>query len=109
MPVNFSPIRRAVWKIPFRLDEIPYFDTKFLCDTTQITNFTAYEEESEAWDAPLRRRKNVSTHITCPQNNLYYAGNNRRESVYSDINEDDGMIVDEPFNRDPTIPLKVCN
>ncbi|KAL7044663.1 hypothetical protein ACKWTF_002019 [Chironomus riparius] len=103
---QLGPIRRAVWKIPFRLDEIPYFDTKFLCDTSQITNFTAYDEESEAWDAPLRRRTNVSTHITYPQNNLYHAGNNRRESVYSDINEDDGMIVDEPFNRDPTIPLK---
>jgi len=100
-----SPIRRAVWKIPFRLDEIPYFDTKFLCDTSQITNFTAYDEDIEAWDAPLRRRTNVSSHIS---NNLYYT-TNRRESVYADIDEDDGMIVDEPYNRDPTIPLKVCD
>ena len=76
-----------------------------MCDTSQITNFTAYEEEFEAWDAPLRRRTTVSTHIS---NNLYHSSN-RRESVYADIGEDDGMIVNEPFSRDPTIPLKVCD
>jgi hypothetical protein len=64
---------------------------------------TAYDEELEDWDAPLRRRTTVSSHIS---QNLYQAGN-RRISVYPDIDEDDGMIVNEPFNRDPTIPVRV--
>lgn len=100
----FSPMRRSVWKIPFRLDEIPYFDTKFLCDTSQMTNFTQFEEYIEPWDAPLRRRKTVSAHI---HQNLYEINSTRRESVYAAINEDDGMIVNQLFQRDPMIPLKV--
>jgi hypothetical protein len=103
IPPIHRPIRRAVWKIPFRLDEIPYFDTRFLYDMNQVTNFTAYEEDFEAWDAPLQRRTTVSTHIS---SHLYGIGQ-RRESVYSDINEDDGMIVNEPFSRDPTLPIRV--
>ncbi|KAG5675871.1 hypothetical protein PVAND_005739 [Polypedilum vanderplanki] len=99
---QLGPIRRAVWKIPFRLDEIPYFDTKFLCDTAQVTNFTTFDEDYEAWDAPLQRRKTVSSHIN---NHLYNIGQ-RRESIYNDIDEDDGMIVNEPFSRDPTLPIR---
>ena len=94
-------MRRAVWKIPFRLDEIPFFDTNFLCEPAQPTHFTSYEEEIEPWDLPLRRRNNVSSHIS---SHLYQP--NRRESHYSDIGSDDGMLVNEPFNRDPDIPVK---
>jgi myosin III len=97
---NSSPLRRAVWKIPFRLDEIPFFDTRFLCETAQVTHFTTFDEEMEPWDAPLRRRANVSSHISY---NLY----NKRESIYPDIDEDDSVIVNEPFNRDPNVPMNV--
>lgn len=31
---------------------------------------------------------------------------NRRESHYSDIGEDDGMLVNEPFTRDPEASIK---
>lgn len=98
---QLGPLRRAVWKIPFRLDEIPFFDTTFLCEPAQPTHFTSYEEETEPWDAPLRRRNNVSSHIS---SHMYQ--NNRRESHYSEIGSDDGMLVNEPFSRDPNVPLK---
>lgn len=97
-------MRRAVWKIPFRLDEIPFFDTRFMCDTSQMTNFTEFEEDVEPWDAPLRRRKTVSTHI---QQHLYDIPTQRRESVYAAINDEDGMIVNELFQRDPSVPIRV--
>lgn len=97
-------MRRAVWKIPFRLDEIPFFDTKFLCDVSQISHFTQLEEDCEPWDAPLRRRTTVSSHINA---NLYKISGPRRESIYADINEDDGIIVNEFYQRDPNIPIKV--
>lgn len=98
------PLRRAVWKIPFRLDEIPFFDTSMMCEPAQATHFTSYEEEIEPWDAPLRRRNNVSTHIS---SHLYHT--NRRESNYSEIGSDDGMLVNEPFSRDPNVPMKKMN
>lgn len=87
--------------MPFRLDEIPFFDTSFMCDPAQITNFTSYEEEVEPWDAPLRRRNNVSYQISSQMRH-----NDRRNSNYSDIDSDDGMIVNEPFVRDPDIPMR---
>jgi myosin III len=90
--------------MPFRLDEIPFFDTTYLCEPAQITNFTTYEEEVEPWDAPLRRRNNVSSHIS---SHLYHV--NRRESHYSDIGSEDGILVNEPYNRDPDVPLKKIN
>jgi myosin III len=102
-PVSSSPLRRAVWKIPFRLDEIPFFDTSFLCEPAQPTHFTSYEEEIEPWDAPLRRRNNVSSQIT----NQMYSHGNRRESHYSEIGSDDGMVCSNrnSLNED----LLTCN
>lgn len=68
-----------------------------------MTNFTQFEEEIEPWDAPLRRRNNVSSQIHA---NLYQIGG-RRESVYAAINDDDGAIVNELYQRDPNIPIRV--
>ncbi|CRK93540.1 CLUMA_CG007073, isoform A [Clunio marinus] len=98
---QLGPLRRAVWKIPFRLDEIPFFDTTYLCEPAQPTHFTSYEEETEPWDAPFRHRNNVSTHIS----SHLYSGL-RRESNYSEIGSDDGVLVNEPFTRDPNIQIK---
>jgi myosin III len=88
--------------MPFRLDEIPFFDTTFMCEPAQPSHFTSYEDEVEPWDAPLRRRNNVSSHIS--SSHLY--NSNRRDSHYSDIGSEDGMLVNEPFSRDPNIPMK---
>lgn len=95
------PIRRAVWKMPFRLDEIPFFDTSMMCEPADPTYFTTFEEEHEPWDAPLRRRNNVSSQISNKMNHTP-----RRESRYSEIGSDDGVLIMEPFSRDPTMPLK---
>lgn len=75
-----------------------------MCDTSQGSNFSHLEEDVEPWDAPLRHRTTVSTHINTA--NLYQIGM-RRDSVYSDINEDDGIIVNELYQRDPNIPIRV--
>lgn len=83
------------------MDQIPFFDSSFLCEPATPTAFTTFEEEVEPWDAPLRRRNNVSSHI---RKNLYH--DNRRESHYSEIGSDDGVLVNEPFSRDPTVKLK---
>lgn len=86
--------------MPFRLDEIPFFNTSMMCEPADLTCFTSFEEEHEPWDAPLRRRNNVSSHIS---SKLYQ--NSRRES-YDIVGSDEGVLIMEPFSRDPTMPLK---
>lgn len=56
--------RQPVRKLPFRLNEIPFYDTSFMCDPiTGQSLDPADDSDQEDWDAPLRRTANVSTHI----------------------------------------------
>lgn len=53
-----------VRKLPFRLNEIPFYDTTFMCDPlTGAALDLGDDTDNEEWDAPLRRTVNVSTHI----------------------------------------------
>lgn len=72
-----------------------------LCEPADPTYFTTFDEEIEPWDAPLRRRNNVSSQIS---SKLYQYP--RKDSHYSEIGSDDGVLIMEPFSRDPTMPLK---
>lgn len=32
-PLEFlGPLQPSVWKLPFRMSELPYFDTTYMCD-----------------------------------------------------------------------------
>lgn len=64
-PALLGPLRPAVSKLPFRLDEIPFFDTSYMCDplTGSVVTVQDADSENEEWDAPLRRNINVSSHI----------------------------------------------
>lgn len=56
--------RQPVRKLPFRLDEIPFYDTNYMCDpTTGQAVDVADDSDNEDWDAPLRRTINISSHI----------------------------------------------
>jgi myosin-3 len=92
-----------IWRVPFRLIDIPFFNTSYLCDPNEITNYTElYESDTEPWDAPMRRKKNVSSEI---RSQMY--GYGRRQSnidVY--ISADDDVLVNAPFTRDPSIPMR---
>lgn len=55
------PVRR----LPFRLNEIPFYDTHFMCDPlTGAALDPGDDSDNEEWDAPLRRATNISTHIS---------------------------------------------
>lgn len=64
-PALLGPKRQAVNKLPFRLDEIPFFDTSYMCDplTGSVVNMIDEDSDGEEWDAPLRRTINVSAQI----------------------------------------------
>lgn len=64
-PALLGPLRPAVSKLPFRLNEIPFFDTSYMCDplTGNVLTVLDADSDNEEWDAPLRRTINVSSHI----------------------------------------------
>lgn len=64
-PALLGPRRPAVNKLPFRLNEIPFFDTSYLCDPLSGAPINVQDDDSdnEEWDAPLRRTINVSSQI----------------------------------------------
>lgn len=62
-PALLGPIRPGVNKLPFSLDDLPYFDTNFMCDPVANIKLDEYDSDAEAWDAPLKRASNVSTRI----------------------------------------------
>lgn len=103
-PTKYRP---SVWKLKFSWDEVPFFDTTYLCDSTQnITdnyNSCLYDSDQESWDAPLRRKVTVSEKIVSSKSCL----RNRISSFESEgDDEDDKNIVNEPFCRDPSIIIK---
>lgn len=63
-PALLGSSRQPVRKLPFRLDEIPFYDTNYMCDpVTGQALEPADDSENEDWDAPLRRTANISSHI----------------------------------------------
>lgn len=62
-PVTLGSMLPAVRKLPFRLSDIPFFDTTYMCDPTHPNHHKIIEDD-ESWDAPFRRTGNVSSHIT---------------------------------------------
>ncbi|XP_055637431.1 neither inactivation nor afterpotential protein C [Toxorhynchites rutilus septentrionalis] len=87
-----GPVRPSVWKLRFRLDDIPFFDTTYLCDPTASNYvYTGNDSDTEDWDAPLRRRQNLSSEIT--------HSTQRGETV-------NYGLANVPFHRDPSLPIR---
>lgn len=99
-PALLGPMPQTVHKLPFRLDDIPYFDTTYLCDPI-IDNYNghSYDSDQEAWDAPLRRNTTtVAARITVATQMPY---DQFSQTEIAGINSDFDMIT-EPYSRDPT-------
>ncbi|CAG4973120.1 unnamed protein product [Colias eurytheme] len=81
--------RPTVWKLPFRLDEIQYFDTSHMCDPKVKSNDTfasQYDSDHEQWDEPFKHRFSSSGSTT-----------SRTTSTQT--------LLSVPFCRDPTQPM----
>lgn len=56
-------------KLPFRLDEIPYYDTNFMCDPVNSlaretgVNQLISNDDEEPWDAPFQRNPSLTAHL----------------------------------------------
>lgn len=64
-PSLLGPMKLTVCKLPFRIRDIEFYDSAYICDPlTGIGLPTADEgSDNEDWDAPLQRTQNVSSHI----------------------------------------------
>lgn len=96
--------KMTVWKLPFRLDEIPYFDTSYLCDPDSIPKISGYDsdDEYETWDAPLHRRTTVSSKIATASNNARQGGGN----AVGGGGRETPSLYHKPYSREPgQIPI----
>lgn len=100
-PAHLGPIRVSIHKIPFRFDDIPYFDTMYMCDPIVGSYSAATNDDSdqESWDAPLRRNNTISSKITTATQMPY------NQSSQTDISGIANDIITEPFSRDPSVPM----
>nr|XP_022914379.1 neither inactivation nor afterpotential protein C [Onthophagus taurus] len=89
-----------VLKLPFRLDDIPYFDTTYMCDP--LSTVTVSTETEETWDTPFKWRDNVSSQITNSLNN----DPNKDSVAETLIKTNADKLINLPYNRDPTTPVR---
>ncbi|XP_061706914.1 neither inactivation nor afterpotential protein C isoform X2 [Cydia pomonella] len=77
----------TVWKLPFRIDQIQYYDTSYMCDPA--VKSSQYDSDHEQWDEPLQRRFSSASAQTSPS--LATTGTQ--------------TLINVPFCRDPTQPV----
>uniref|UniRef100_A0A182NBP7 non-specific serine/threonine protein kinase n=1 Tax=Anopheles dirus TaxID=7168 RepID=A0A182NBP7_9DIPT len=98
-PALLGPQKPPVWKLRFRFDDIPFFDTTYMCDPSSASYiYTGNDSETEDWDAPLRRRKNLSSEITQATQKGIRADGPGEVGEHS--------LANEPFHRDPSLPIR---
>ncbi|XP_060801531.1 neither inactivation nor afterpotential protein C [Amyelois transitella] len=79
----------TVWKLPFRIDQLQYYDTSYMCDPAAKSTDTfasQYDSDHEQWDEPLKRRFTAQTDITTSSTSTQ-------------------TLMTVPFCRDPTQPV----
>ncbi|XP_013133964.1 PREDICTED: neither inactivation nor afterpotential protein C isoform X1 [Papilio polytes] len=82
-------VRPTVWKLPFRIDELQFFDTSAMCDPnvkSTDTLATPNDSDHEQWDEPLKRGYSTQT------------------DPYM-LSASTQTLITMPFCRDPMQPL----
>ncbi|KPJ11874.1 Neither inactivation nor afterpotential protein C [Papilio machaon] len=82
-------VRPTVWKLPFRIDQLQFFDTSAMCDPTvksTDTLATPNDSDHEQWDEPLKRGYSTQT------------------DPYM-LSASTQTLITMPFCRDPMQPL----
>ena len=102
-PGLLGPMPPAVHKLPFRVDDLPFFDSSYLCDPVahSYLGIGGSDSDQEQWDAPLRRRATVSSKITVATQMPY---NQCSQTEISGVNSEFSNI-NEIYSRDPSVPF----
>ncbi|GBP33660.1 Neither inactivation nor afterpotential protein C [Eumeta japonica] len=83
----------TVWKLPFRIDQLQYYDTSYMCQPGVNSNDTfssQYDSDQEQWDEPLKRRFSPT----------------QNQTSTSKTTTGTQTLIDVPYCRDPTQPLQ---
>ncbi|XP_055920524.1 neither inactivation nor afterpotential protein C isoform X1 [Eupeodes corollae] len=98
-----GPMPIPTKKLPFRLDQIPFYDTSYMCNpvssvarTTLPAGFLTNEDE-EAWDSPLQRNPSLTTHLMTYN---AYKKEQACQTNWDRIGESD-VVYNQTFLRDP--------
>ncbi|XP_028035821.1 neither inactivation nor afterpotential protein C [Bombyx mandarina] len=79
----------TVWKLPFRIDQLQFYDTMHMCDPSAKSTDTfagQYDSDQEQWDEPLKRRFSAT----------------QIDSIVAATTQ---TLITVPFCRDPTQPV----
>lgn len=91
-PALLGPLRNPVRKLPFRLDEIPYFDTSYMCEALTDDYLADPDSDAEGWGGFLKTKNNLSSKIV--------------RSTYNDDNDDD---FDEDWSPRSVLDRPIMN
>ncbi|KAL5282534.1 MYO3A family protein [Megaselia abdita] len=101
-PGLFGTLPIPAKKLPFRLDEIPYYDTSFMCDPVsslvrQAGMNQIITEDDESWDAPFQRRPSVIARL------MSYNALRKEQGCQTNWNRSNehDHIYQQTFCRDP--------
>lgn len=103
-PALLGPMPQTVHKLPFRLDDIPFFDTTYLCDPVIDSYYNTaagdVDSDQEAWDAPLRRSTGKMSAKITVATQMPYDRYSQTEiaGVHSEFNN-----INETYSRDPSV------
>lgn len=102
-PGLFGTLPIPTKKLPFRLDEIPYYDTTFMCDPANslarqngVNQIPSIDEE-ECWDAPFQKNPSLTAHL------MSYNAFKKEQGCQTNWNRshEHDNIYDQTFCRDP--------
>ncbi|XP_055376536.1 neither inactivation nor afterpotential protein C [Condylostylus longicornis] len=102
----FGPVPLPTRKLPFRLQDIPYFDTTYMCDPVNPISrmkINTTEPEEEPWDAPLQMNPSLTAYL------MTYNAYKKEQSCQTNwdkLYESDNVLC-QPFVRDPNMMKKL--
>ncbi|KAH8412845.1 hypothetical protein KR009_006225, partial [Drosophila setifemur] len=102
---QLGPLPVPMKKMPFRLDQIPFYDTQYMVDpansiarqTFPNQLLTQHMEDDEAWDSPLQRNPSMTS---CALTYNAYKKEQACQTNWDRMGESDN-IYNQGFFRDP--------
>lgn len=99
-PSLFGAMPMPLRKIPFKMDDIPYYDTSYMCDiVSPVANYgVTVDEEQETWDAPLQPPPSLTQYL------MTYNAYKREQACQTnwDRRDEVDVVYEQQFSRDPT-------
>ncbi|KAI8041867.1 hypothetical protein M5D96_003162 [Drosophila gunungcola] len=92
---QLGPLPVPIKKMPFRLDQIPFYDTQYMTFPNQL--LTQHMEDDEPWDSPLQRNPSMTS---CALTYNAYKKEQACQTNWDRMGESDN-IYNQGYFRDP--------